>query len=158
MEPNNEKTPLSDISVSGTYKLKLFPMKFGKLYPDTDRETGNPTGTISYRVFFCDDKGNCLSKYFSSRSPKALNLLRAKFGGGWAEDKDMLRMDCTEAEFIEFMRPAFLQTCLVGVEVTDKGVSANGRKKYGYSLTYPKGSQKPVVQDKPAIDDANPPF
>jgi hypothetical protein len=67
-------------------------------------------------------------------------------------------MDCSEAEFIEFMRPAFLQTCLIGVEVTDKGVSANGRKKYAYSLTYPKGSQKPVVNDRPAIDETNPPF
>jgi hypothetical protein len=30
MEPNNEKKTLTDISVSGTYKLKLFQMKFGK--------------------------------------------------------------------------------------------------------------------------------
>lgn len=147
---NNDRPPLSDISVSGTYKLKMFPIKFGKFYKDTDRDTGNETGTISYPVFFADSSGKCLTKYFSSRSPKALNLLRAKFGGGWAEDKDMLRMDCTEAEFIEFMRPAFLQTCLIGVEVTPNGVSASGRKKYKYNLSYPKGSQKPIVDDKPA--------
>jgi hypothetical protein len=155
MEPKNEYPPLSDISVSGTYKLKLFPMKFGKFYPDTDRETGNPTGTLSYRVFFADDKGNCLSKYFSSRSPKALNLLRAKFNGGWAEEADMIKTNACEADIIEFMRPAFLQTCLIGVEVIDKGVGANGKKKYGYNLTYPKGSQKPLVNEAP---EANPPF
>jgi hypothetical protein len=158
MEPNNEKKTLTDISVSGTYKLKLFPMKFGKFYPDTDFETKQPNGAIYYMVHFQDDKGNCLNKRFTSKSPKALNLLRAKFNGGWAEDKDLLRMDCSEAEFIEFMRPAFLQTCLIGVEVTPNGVSASGRARYKYSLTYPKGSQKPVVNDRPAIDDAAPPF
>ena len=158
MEPNNELPALSDISVSGTYKLKIFPMKFGKFKTDTDRDTGNPTRTISYKVFFRDDKGNCLSKYFSSRSPRALNLLRAKFNGGWADDKDMLRKECSEAEFIEFMHPAFMQTCLIGVEVTDNGVSSTGRKKYAYNLTYPKGYQKPVVNERPSIDEANPPF
>jgi hypothetical protein len=155
MEPNNEQTTLTDISVSGTYKLKIFPLKFGKFYPDTDRETGNPTGTLSYPIFFRDDKGNCLTKYFSSRSPKALNLLRAKFGGGWAEEADMIKTNACEADIIEFMRPCFLQTCLIGVEVIDKGVRPNGKKKYGYNLTYPKGSQKPLVNEAP---EANPPF
>lgn len=155
MEPKKEYPPLSDISVSGTYKLKIFPMKFGKFYRDTDRETGKETGTISYPVFFADASGKCLKKYYSSRRPKALNLLRAKFNGGWAEDKDLLRSDCTEAEFIEFMRPCFLQTCLVGVEVTEKGVSASGRPKYAYNLEFPRGSQKPTISE-PTPD--NPPF
>ena len=152
MENTNDRPPLTDISVSGTYKLKLFPMKFGKFYQDTDRETGQPTGTISYPIFFADSTGKCLKKFYSSQKPKALNLLRAKFGGGWAEDKDLLRTDCTEAEFIEFMRPAFLQTCLVGVEVTDKGVSPKGYKKYAYKLEFPRGSQKPTTAPKPDAD------
>ena len=158
MEPNNEKKTLTDISVSGTYKLKMFPLKFGKFKPDTDYETKQPNGCLVYFIHFQDDNGNCLNKKFSSKSPKALNLLRAKFGGGWAEDKDLLRMDCTEAEFIEFMRPAFLQTCLVGVEIKKSGVGKTGRTWYNYDLIYPRGSQKPVVNDRPAIDDANPPF
>lgn len=158
MEPNNEKPKLNDISVNGTYKLKLFPMKFGKFFPDTDYNTKEPTGTISYSMHFQDDKGNCLNRKFSSKSPKALNLLRAKFNGGWAEDKDLLRTDCSEAEFIEFMRPAFLQTCLIGVEIKKSGVGKTGRTWYNYDFIYPRGSQKPVVNDSPAIDEANPPF
>lgn len=158
MEPNNEQTKLTDISVSGTYKLKLFPMKFGKFYPDTDFNTKEPTGTISYFMHFQDDKGNCLNRKFSSKSPKALNLLRAKFNGGWAEDKDLLPTDCSEAQFIEFMRPAFLQTCLIGVEIKKSGVGKTGRTWYNYDFIYPRGSQKPVVNDRPAIDEANPPF
>ena len=154
-QPENERPPLTDITVSGTYKLKLFPLKFGKFYEDTDRETGNKTGTLSYAIFFADDKGNCLRKYYSSRSPKALNLLRAKFGGGWAEEADMIKSNACEADIIEFMRPAFLKTCLVGVKVTPNGVSAAGRPRYKYDLEFPKGSQKPVVNDAP---EANPPF
>lgn len=152
---NNDRPPLTDISVSGTYKLKIFPLKFGKFYEDTDRETGAKTGTLSYPIFFADDKGNCLKKYYSSRSPKALNFLRAKFGGGWAEDSELIKTNACEADIIEFMRPCFLKTCLVGVEVIPNGVTASGRPKYKYNLEFPKGSQKPVVQDKPdtgAID------
>ena len=158
MEPNNERPPLTDISVSGTYKLKIFPLKFGKFYEDTDRDSGAKTGTLSYPIFFADDKGNCLKKYYSTRSPKALNFLRAKFGGGWAEDSELLKTNACEADIIEFMRPCFLKTCLVGVEVIPNGVGASGRPRYKYNLEFPKGSQKPVVQDKPAIDEANPPF
>lgn len=158
MEPNNERPPLTDISVSGTYKLKIFPLKFGKFYEDTKRETGEKTGTLSYPIFFADDKGNCLKKYYSTRSPKALNFLRAKFGGGWAEESELLKTNASEADIIEFMRPCFLKTCLVGVEVIPNGVSASGRPKYKYNLEFPKGSQKPVVQDKPAFDETNPPF
>jgi hypothetical protein len=158
MEPNNEQTPLTDISVAGTYKLKLFPLKFGKFIQDLDWDTKVPTGTISYPIFFRDDKGNCLRKKFSSKSPKSLNLLRAKFGGGWAEDKDLLRTDCSEAEFIEFMRPAFLQTALIGIEIKKSGVGKTGKTWYNYDFVYPRGSQKPVVNDTPAIDEANPPF
>lgn len=158
MEPNNERQPLTDISVSGTYKLKLFPMKFGKFYPDTNYETKQPNGGIVYQIFFSDDKGNCLRKKYSSTKPKALNFLRAKFGGGWAEDNELLRVDCSEAEFIEFMRPAFLKTCLVGVEIKKTGVGASGRPWYNYDLTFPKGSEKPVVNDIKPLDETNPPF
>jgi hypothetical protein len=67
----------------------------------------------------------------------------------------MIKSNACEADIIEFMRPAFLKTCLVGVKVTPNGVSAAGRPRYKYDLEFPKGSQKPVVNDAP---EANPPF
>lgn len=148
MEPNNDRPPLTDISASGTFKLKLIKPKFEKIKAWDD-------GTVSARLFFVDDKGFCLSKSYGSKYGKALAMLVGKFSGKFVEKE--LRIDATPAEFLEYITPACGQTCLVGVEVTPDG-EYNGRPRYKYALKYPKGSQKPVVSDKPAIDEANPPF
>lgn len=142
---NNDRPPLTDISQNGTYKLKLIKPKFEKIKKWDD-------GTVSCRLFFVDDKGFCLSKNFSSQYGKALAMLVGKFSGSFVENE--LRIDATPAEFMQYIEPACGKTCLVGVEATpDK--EWNGRQMYKYKMTYAKGSQKPVVQDKPdtgAID------
>ena len=56
--------------------------------------------------------------------------------------------DATSAEFLQYIAPACGQTILVGVEVEPNG-EFNGKPQYKYKLTYPKGSQKPTVQDNP---------
>ena len=146
MTPNNDRPPLTDISASGTYKLKLIKPKFEKIKTWDD-------GTVSCRLFFVDDKGFCLSKNFSSKYGKALAMLVGKFSGKFQEKE--LRIDATPAEFLEYITPACGQTCLVGVEAEASG-EWNGRPQYKYKMNYPKGSQKPTVADKPSDGGALP--
>jgi hypothetical protein len=158
MEPNNDKTPLTTITQSGTYKLKLIRPK------GTDKVKVWEDGTISCNLFFLDDKGFCLWKSFGTGfGAKGLTILVGKFSGKFVEND--LRIDAKPAEFIHYLEPACGQTCLVGVEVShakDKAgnlkFNKDGNPMWSYRFNYPKGSQKPVVNELPAIDDANPPF
>jgi len=138
MEPNNDRPPLTSISTNGTYRLKLIKPKFEKVKVWED-------GTTSSRLFFVDDKGFCLSKNFSSKYGKALAMLVGKFSGKFTNE---IRLDATPAEFMEYISPACGQTILVGVEVEANG-EWQGKPQFKYKLTYPKGSQKPAVQDAP---------
>ena len=142
METNNDRPPLTSISQNGTYKLKLIKPKFDKIRAWED-------GTVSCRLFFVDDKGFCLSKSFGTKWTKPLAMLIGKFSGKFTEE---LRIDATPAEFMQYIDGACGKTCLVGVEATESG-EYNGKPQYKYKLTYPKGSQKPVVNDLPAPDD-----
>ncbi|MEY4403809.1 MAG: hypothetical protein RIR91_1844 [Verrucomicrobiota bacterium] len=135
---NNDRPPLTSISTNGTYRLKLIKPKFEKVKVWED-------GTASCRLFFVDDKGFCLSKNFSSKYGKALAMLVGKFSGKFTNE---IRLDATQAEFMEYISPACGQTILVGVEVEPNG-EWQGKPQYKYKLTYPKGSQKPTVQDNP---------
>ena len=135
---NNDRPPLTSISTNGTYRLKLIKPKFEKVKVWED-------GTASARLFFVDDKGFCLSKNFSSKYGKALAMLVGKFSGKYTNE---IRLDATPAEFMEYISPACGQTILVGVEVEPNG-EWQGKPQYKYKLTYPKGSQKPTVQDNP---------
>jgi len=135
---NNDRPPLTSISTNGTYKLKLIKPKFEKVKVWED-------GTTSARLFFVDDKGFCLSKNFSSKYGKALAMLVGKFSGKYTNE---IRLDATPAEFMEYISPACGQTILVGVEVEPNG-EWQGKPQYKYKMTYPKGSQKPTVQDNP---------
>ena len=135
---NNDRPPLTSISTNGTYRLKLIKPKFEKVKVWED-------GTASARLFFVDDKGFCLSKNFSSKYGKALAMLVGKFSGKFTNE---IRLDATPAEFMEYISPACGQTILVGVEVEPNG-EWQGKPQYKYKLTYPKGSQKPTVQDNP---------
>jgi hypothetical protein len=135
---NNDRPPLTSISTNGTYRLKLIKPKFEKVKVWED-------GTSSARLFFVDDKGFCLSKNFSSKYGKALAMLVGKFSGKYTNE---IRLDATPAEFMEYISPACGQTILVGVEVEANG-EWQGKPQYKYKLTYPKGSQKPTVQDNP---------
>lgn len=142
MEPINDRPPLTSISQNGTYKLKLIKPKFEKVKAWED-------GTVSCRLFFVDDKGYCLSKSYGTKWTKPLAMLIGKFSGKFTEE---LRIDATPAEFMQYIEPACGKTCLVGVEAVENG-EYNGKPQYKYKLTYPKGSQKPVVNDLPNPDD-----
>lgn len=139
MEPTNDRPPLTSISTNGTYRLKLIRPK------GTDKVKVWEDGTASCRLFFVDDKGFCLTKSFSTKYGKALAMLVGKFSGKYTNE---IRLDATPAEFLEYIAPACGQTILVGVEVEPNG-EYNGKPQYKYKLTYPKGSQKPTVQDAP---------
>jgi hypothetical protein len=136
--PNNDRPPLKSIEVSGTYKLKLIKPKFEKVRQYDD-------GTTSARLFFMDDNGNCLSKSYGTKYPKALAMLVGKFSGSFTKE---IRLDATPAEFIEYVSPACGVTCLVGVEVTPNG-EWNGKPQFKYKLSFPRGSQQPTVQETP---------
>ena len=146
MEPNNEKTPLTNISQSGTYKLKLIRPK------GTDKVKVWEDGTASCRLFFLDDKGFCLSKNFSTKYGKALAMLVGKFSGKYTKE---IRLDATPAEYLEYISPACGQTTIVGVECEPNG-EFNGKPQYKYKMHYSKGSQKPVINNVD-LSDA-PPF
>jgi len=133
-----ERPPLKSIEVSGTYKLKLIKPKFEKVKQYDD-------GTTSSRLFFLDDQGNCLSKSYGTKYGKSLAMLVGKFSGQFAKE---IRLDATPAEFIEYITPACGVTCLVGVEVEPNG-EWQGKPQFKYKLTFPKGTQKPVVNDAP---------
>jgi len=143
MEPTNERPPLTNISTNGTYKLKLIRPK------GTDKVKVWEDGTASARLFFVDDKGFCLSKNFSTKYGKALAMLVGKFSGKFTSE---IRMDATPAEYLQYLEPACGQTLLVGVECEANG-EYNGKAQYKYKLSFPKGSQKPVVNDLPNPED-----
>ena len=140
-----ERPPLKSIEVSGTYKLKLIKPKFEKVKQYDD-------GTTSSRLFFLDDQGNCLSKSYGTKYGKSLAMLVGKFSGKFTEE---IRLDATPAEFIEYIIPACGVTCLVGVEVTPNG-EWQDKPQFKYKLTFPKGTQKPVVDETP--DSGSVPF
>jgi len=137
MEPTNERPPLTNISTNGTYKLKLIRPK------GTDKVKVWEDGTASCRLFFVDDKGFCLSKNFSTKYGKALAMLVGRFSNKFMKE---IRMDATPAEYLQYIDGACGQTLLVGVEVEANG-EYNGKPQFKYKLSYPKGSQKPVVPD-----------
>ena len=143
-QPNNDRPALKSIEVSGTYKLKLIKPKFEKVKHNED-------GTSSARLFFLDDQGNCLSKSYGSKYAKPLAMLVGKFAGKFTEE---IRLDATPAEFLQYIEPACGKTCLIGVEAIPNG-EWNGKPQFKYKLTFPKGSQKPVIQEAPP---ENPPF
>lgn len=143
-----DRPPLTSISANGTYKLKLIKPKFEKVKVWED-------GTVSCRLFFVDDKSFCLSKSFGTKFAKPLAMLVGKYSGKFTEE---LRIDATAAEFMHYIEPACGQTILIGVEATESG-EYNGKPQYKYKLTYPKGSQKPVVPTDSQEDTTEqPPF
>ena len=141
---NNDRKPLKSIEAPGTFKLKLIKPQFDKVKAWED-------GTVSCRLFFLDDQGNCLSKSYSSKWAKPLAMLVGKFSGKFTEE---LRLDATPAEFMQYIEPACGKTCLIGVEAIPNG-EWNGKPQFKYKLTFPKGGQKPIV---PESHTEAPPF
>lgn len=142
--PNNERPPLKPISVSGTYKLKLIRPK------GTDKVKVWEDGTASCRLMFLDDAGNCLWKTFSTKWAKPFAMLVGKFSGNFTKE---IRIDATPAEYLQYIDGAVGKTCVLGVEVQEDGVHPDNTPRFKYKLTYPRGSQKPVVNDLPNPED-----
>jgi hypothetical protein len=147
----NDKQQLTKITESGTYRLSLSKPKFEKTKQWDD-------GTVSARLFFKTCEGKFLTKNYGTQYPKPLAMLVGKLSGKFTEE---IRANATIADYIEYVSPACGIYTEIGVEVSpakDKDGNPkfyNGEPEYSYRLSFPKGSQKPVVNDAP---EASPPF
>lgn len=152
---NNDKPQLVKITESGTYRLALSKPKFEKVKQWDD-------GSVSAFLFFKTCEGKFLSvRYGTKYDTKRLALLVGKITGNFAQE---IVANANVADFVAYVTPACGIYAEIGVEVSqakNKDGSLkyyNGEPEYAYRLSFSKGSQKPVVDDKPAIDEANPPF
>ena len=146
---NNDRPPLTTITESGVYRLKLTLPKPEKVFVRDD-------GSVSCRLFFVAADGKCLSRFYGTINPSSLAMLVGKLSGKWT---DNIRGDATVMEFLEYLKPACGKPTDIGVEVTE---SQNINPKTGtpylnYKLTFPKGSQKPAAPtSQPPGDDSVP--
>lgn len=126
-KPNNELPPLKNIEQSGTYTLKLTRPKDDKLY---DRFKKNKKGFASCRLFFIDDKGNCMTKNFSVEFGKGLAMLVGKMTGTFAPEPSQ---QMSVEQLIKYVEPAFGKKAVVELVVTpDK--EWNGKMQFNYKL------------------------
>jgi hypothetical protein len=137
-QPNADRPPLTPISVSGLYRLRLTRPKFEKVKMHED-------GTVSANLFFVDAAGQCLSKKYGTLYPSALAMLVGRITGTFAQE---IRKGATVAEFIDYVEPACNKATDIGVEVTPDG-EWQGRPQYKYKLTFGKGTVKPVANTPP---------
>ena len=133
---NTDRPPLTTITTSGVYRLRLTAPKLDriKVYED---------GTCSAKLFLLDEQGNCLSKSYGTKYPGSLAMLVGKLSGSFAKE---IRGDATPAEFQQYVSPAVGKPTDISVEVTPNG-EWNGKPQFKYKLTFPKGGQKPIVPE-----------
>ena len=145
METPNDRPPLTTITTSGLYRLRLTAPKLDKIRTFDD-------GTCSARLFFVDDAGNCLSKNYGTKYANSLAMLVGRLSGTFAKE---IAPNATPADLQVYLKPAVGKATDISVEVTPDG-EWNGRPQYKYKLTFPRGSQKPAA---PAADlPSEPPF
>jgi hypothetical protein len=142
---HTDRPPLTDISTSGLYRLKLTLPKFEKVKTWDD-------GTVSCRLFFVAADGKCLSKSYGTKYAGSLAMLVGKISGKYAEQ---LRTDATPAEFLEYLKPATGKPTDISVEVEADG-EYQGRPRYKYKLRFGKGSEKPAAPAAEPGDDSVP--
>ena len=140
-QPANDRPPLKTIEQSGNYRLKLITPKFDKVKVWED-------GTTSSRLFFVDVEGNCLSKNYSTKYGKALAMLVGKFTGKFTAE---IRTDATQAEFLEYLKPACGQTVDVAVTVEPNG-EWQGKPQFKYKLAFARGTVKPTAAEPQSGD------
>ncbi len=140
-QPANDRPPLKTIEQSGNYRLKLIAPKFDKIKVWED-------GTTSSRLFFVDVEGNCLSKNYSTKYGKALAMLVGKFSGKFTAE---IRTDATQAEFLEYLKPACGQTVDVAVTVEPNG-EWQGKPQFKYKLGFARGTVKPSAAEPQSGD------
>lgn len=142
---NNDRPPLTTITQSGLYRLRLTAPKLDriKVYED---------GTCSAKLFFLDESGNCFSKSYGTKYAGSLAMLVGRLSGTYAKE---IRADATPAEFQQYVSPAVGRPTDIAVEVTPNG-EWNGKPQFKYKLTFPKGSQKPAAPAPKADSDGVP--
>ena len=138
-QPNADRPPLTPISVPGLYRLRLTRPKFEKVKMHED-------GTVSANLFFVDAAGQCLSKKYGTKYPKALAMLVSKLSG--KEWTDEIRQGATIAEFLDYLTPACNVITDIAVDVTPDG-NWQGRPQYKYKLTFGRGTIKPTGKNPP---------
>jgi len=124
---NYEKSPLVNITKSGTYKLKLIRPKAEKM---EERFKKNKSGFASCRLFFLAEDGHCMTKNYSAEFGKGLAMLIGKLTGGYVEAP---AQDCTIQQLIDFCEPAFGKKGVFEIEANQNG-EWNGRPQYNYAV------------------------
>lgn len=143
---HTDRKPLTPITESGLYRLKLSAPKLEKIKIWDD-------GTCSSFLFFRDDAGRFLTSSFGTKNPGRLALLVGKFTGGFAQE---IAVNATPADYQAYLAPAVGKSLDIAVTVTQKGTWNDGSPKYDYKLEFPRGSKKPAA---PAADlPSEPPF
>jgi hypothetical protein len=172
MQPAPFNQPLSDITKSGTYILKLIKPKddaaiakrFKWSNPD---EAGKSFATCN--LFFLGGDGLCLTQRFSvkyytdkvtgeQKAGMALPMVVGKFSGTYAKAPSE---DMSVEQLFQFVSIAFGRRATVEVEVTPNG-EWNGKPQYRYrfkkitpveSVTY----SAPAADESVNPDDLAPP-
>ncbi len=93
-------------------------------------------------------EGNCLSKNYSTKYGKALAMLVGKFSGKFTAE---IRTDATQAEFLEYLKPACGQTVDVAVTVEPNG-EWQGKPQFKYKLGFARGTVKPSAAEPQSGD------
>lgn len=145
MSNTNDLPPLQTISQSGFYRLKLIKPKYERIKVHDDK-------TVSCRLFFLAADGQCLTKAFSSKWPKALAILVGRVTGKFTKE---IRPDPSVQEFIDYVAPACGKPMEFKVEAEQSG-EWNGKPQFKYKLEVnpPKDAQ---LEEGKAIEE-NPPF
>jgi len=123
---SDERPPLSTITVSGVYTLKMTKPKPEKVKTWEDG--------VSARLFFVTAEGQCLSKSYGTKYPKPLAMLVGKMSGNYTSE---IQPGATAEDFIKYLEKACNKYVDVAVEVT-LGDVYNGNQQYKYKLTWAK--------------------
>jgi len=136
-----ERTPLTPISKSGRYTLRM-----QKINPQYIRQS-TFDGSLEYAFFFTDQKNNSLSYKCSvgKSSGKSLAILIGKFSGQY---KQPLVLEADVDKFVAYCEPAVGKTLEVDVEVVKQGVGQTGKPWFNYRLNFPKAA-KSAGNDQP---------
>jgi hypothetical protein len=119
---SENKTPLKWIDKSGTYRLTLYKTK-------TQNFEKNGLGFAATRLFFVDDKGNCLNKNYTAQWPKSVATIVGKMTNTYAKP---LSDKASPAELEKYLEPAFGQTADIEIEVSENEWQGKMRHKYKF--------------------------
>lgn len=142
MDTPNDRPPLTTISKTGTYVLKMSMPKEDKvkIYDDG----------IGARLFFKTAEGFCFSKSYGTKYGKSLAMLVGKISGKYVSEP---KASLSVPDFLDYLKPATAIYFQVEVEVTQDG-EWNGAPQYKYKFNFPKGkSNTPAASLIPTPTD-----